>query len=452
MAVTETTAAPATRAPAGKRSPTRIIAFVLGASLVLLVVVLAVASRGGDSGVEVETSGVQVRAITQAVTGSGKIRPEVEVPISSEVSGEVVFLGVQEGDRVREGQLLLRIRADFYTAQREQAEAGLLQAQAEESRARAELIRAESDVVRQRDLAGRGVVPASELEAAETRFEVAQANAQAAEYRVRSARASLSQAGDQLRRTTIYAPMSGTVSMLNVELGQRVVGTAQMTGTEIMRIAELDEMELEVDINENDVVNISLGDSARVEVDAYPEQPFFGVVTQIANSARISGAGTQDQVTSFPVKIKLSGGAEPTDTSSLAVADAPEQAPPMRLPLLRPGMSGTVDIYTATLDNAVVVPIQAVTVRDFNAVRRASGEEVDPLAREDLRRVVFVVNGDAVEMVEVETGISDDTHIAVLRGLNGAETVVTGPFRVLRTELSDGATVRVRETRTGTRS
>jgi len=418
-----------------------------------MIPVMLLMGGSGERLVEVETAESQVRSITQTVTASGKIRPELEVPISSEVSGEIVYLGVQEGDRVSEGQLLIRIRGDFYTAQREQAEAGLLQARADMARARAEMVRAEADLNRQRDLHGRGVVPDSELEATETRAEVAQANFEAAGYRVRSAEATLRQAGDQLRRTAIYAPMAGTVSMLNVELGQRVVGTAQMTGTEIMRIAELDQMEIEVEINENDVVNVSLGDSARVEVDAYPDRPLRGRVTQIANSARVTGAGSQDQVTSFPVKITLTSphNVYVASREDLTVSDDSETpAVAAALPLLRPGMSGTVEVFTETVERAVVVPIQAVTVRDFNALRQ-DDESDNPNgsgvgSREDLRRVVFVVREEMVEMIEVETGISDATHISVLRGLDGGETVVSGPFRTLRADLKDGDGIRTRAT------
>jgi HlyD family secretion protein len=416
---------------------------------VLVVVALALSNRGGESATTVEMAEAQVRAITQTVTGSGKVRPEVEVPLASEVSGEVVFLAVREGDRVQEGQLLVRIRGDLYAAQREQAQAGLLQAQADAARARAERIQTEADLERQRGLHARGVVPQAELEAAQTRAEVSRAAEEAATYRVRSAQASVTQAADQLRRTAIYAPMSGTVSMLNVELGQRVVGTAQMTGTELMRIAELDQMEIEVDINENDVVNVTLGDSARVEVDAYPDRLLRGVVTQIANSARVAGAGTQEQTTNFPVKVQITSAHNQFAEASAPLA-AVAEGTPVGVPLLRPGMSGTVDVFTETLDRAVVVPIQAVTVRDMNEVRRQAGEEVDEFAREDLRRVVFVVRDDRAVMVEVTTGLSDDTHIAVLSGLVGGETVVTGPFRVLRTELENDALVSRREPATRT--
>lgn len=436
-----------------KKNTTKRLLLGLGGALVLLVLVLLVlGGRGGPEGTAVEAMPVEVRTITQTVTASGKVRPEIEVKMSSDVSGEIVFLAVQEGDRVEQGQLLVQIQPDFYAAQREQAQAGLLQAQSDAARAEAELRRAEEDLARKRALAERGVIAAQELEAAQTQFDVAKASLESAQYRARSSRASLNQASDQLRKTSIYAPMSGTVSQLNVETGERVVGTSQMTGTEIMRIAELERMELEVDINENDIVHVTAGDSARIEVDAYPREPFQGVVTQIANSARVSGQGTQEEVTNFPVKIKILGiaGAAP-----LAPAAATTEAEPREEDVvltggrvLRPGMSGTVDIFTETVENAVVVPIQAVTVRDFNRLAEEGEDEATPPAAprgEDLRRVVFVLRDGKAELVEVQTGISDDTHIEVLSGLTGGETVITGPFRVLRTELEPGAAVYVEE-------
>jgi len=448
-----------------KKITTKRLLIGLGGALIILIVVLAILGGGGnEEGIAVETSTVEVRTVTQTVTASGKVRPEVEVKISSDVSGEIVFLELEEGDRVEQGQLLVQIQPDFYAAQREQAEASLLQAQADAARAQAEMIRAEEDRDRKTMLAERGVIAQQELETAETQYDVAKASYESAQFRVRSQRASLNQAADQLRKTSIYAPMGGTVSQLNVEPGERVVGTSQMNGTEILRIAELQDMELEVDINENDIVNVAIGDSARIEVDAYPQEPFRGVVTQIANSARVSGAGTQEEVTNFPVKIKISGNYDGA-TTPVQTASAEQSIPaedmsetsPRSYRTLRPGMSGTVDIFTETVPNTVVVPIQAVTVRDFNKVDldgdddEEGGEEreeptpgFNPMD-EDLRRVVFLMNEGEAAMVEVETGIADDTHISVTSGLSGGETVIVGPFRTLRTELGPGDAVRVDE-------
>ena len=449
-------------------NPTRKILFILGGlvGLLLIVVVLAAVLGGDEEGIEVETAEAQVRSITQTVTASGQVRPEIDLAISSDVSGEIVFLGVEEGDVVQRGQLLVRVQPDFYASQREQAEAGVLSAQADVERSRADVERAQveqrraqMELTRMEQLVERGAAPSSDLDAArsvlqnaEASIGIAQANQRAAEFRVRSAQATLRQASQQLGKTSIDAPISGTVSQLNMELGERVVGTAQMTGTEILRIAELDQMLLEVDVNENDVINISLTDSARIEVDAFPDRPLRGTVSQIANSARVSGMGTQEQVTNFPVEIRIGPGA---DTSGTRLVAATTEREAMPMPQLRPGMSGTVDIYTQTVSGAVVVPIQAVTIRDFNAIlreerRNAEDDEADANAapipdEEDLRRVVFIVEDGAVVMREVETGIQDDTHIEILSGLSGGEIVVSGPFRLLRTDLEDGDLVRVRD-------
>ena len=471
-------------------SPTKKILIGLGVLLVVLVGV-ALALGGGEEGIEVETSEARVRTITQTVSASGTVASEVEVAISSDVSGEIIFLAVEEGDRVQQGDLLLRVRPDFYATEAERARAQVAtaqsgvgeaqnavaeaqqaveQARADLARATAERERTERALTRQQDLFDRDVAPAMDLEAARGAFEVAraaeasarqavdgaQARVASAQGRVRSAqtqvqgaRAGARQAGQQLAQTAIYAPMSGTVSQLNVELGERVVGTATMSGTELMRIARLDAMTMEIDVNENDVVNVELGDSARVEVDAYPSEALRGAVVEIANSARIQNAGTSQAVTNFPVVVRLAAaGADVTDAER-----APEEGVPAAPgPTLRPGMSGTVDIYTRSVPEAVVVPIQAVTARDFNEVERerrrraeALGEDVpdtDIPEGEDVRRVVFVVVDGKAEMREVTTGITDDTHIEIREGLTGGETVITGPFRLLRTELAEGDAVK----------
>ena len=447
-------------------SSTTKILLGLAVALVVVIGVAAVFKGDREVGTAVDVAAAETRAITQTVVASGRVAPEVEVKIASDVSGEIVRLMVEEGDRVEQGQLLVQVQPEFYASQRDQSTASLRQAEADLARAEAERSRSETDLERAEGLFAQGVVARSEVEAARTAAAVAAANAQAAEFRVRSARATLQQSSQQLARTSIYAPIGGTVSQLNVELGERVVGTAQMTGTEILRIAELDQMMLEVEINENDVVNVTLGDTAKVGVDAYLERPLQGVVTKIANSARVTGAGSAEQVTNFPVEVKitsahnlsgrLAGGADAGTTEASEIAEA-RPVPPGGAPQLRPGMSGTVDIFTETVPGAVVVPIQAVTVRDFNQVQPGLGEpeteedeegeedDAPPPAvgqPEDLRRVVFVMRDGKAEMVEVQTGISDDTHIEVRSGLAGGETVITGPFRLLRTDLKPGQTVR----------
>ena len=441
---------------ANQKSATRRILFIIGgliALLVLLGIVGAAAGLfGGDGdGVEVETAQAERRDVTQTVTASGAVQPEVEVNISPDVSGEIVELNVNEGDQVQRGALLARIRPDFYAAQVEQAEAGVLQSQAGQAQAKASLLQAEIDFKRQEDLYGKGVTAESDYQTSKTQFEMQQAALEAAQYAVRSAEARRDEAREQLSKTNIYAPMDGTVSKLDVELGERVVGTSQMAGTEMMRIARLDQMEMEVDVNENDVVNVSIGDTARVEVDAYPEQPFDGVVTEIANSARVTAQGTQEQLTNFPVKIRILG-VSGQDESETSEGVAREEVPGALLTAanLRPGMSGTVDIFTQTTPGAVAVPIQAVTVRDFNLVKPDSAavedEGEDEAARageEDLRKVVFLVESGEARMVEVETGIADDTHISVRSGLSGGETVIVGPYSVVSRTLEPGTAVQV---------
>lgn len=451
---------------------------IVGGLVVALLLIAVVGSvtgvfGGGPRGLAVEAEEAERRDITQVVTAFGRVQPEVEVKISPDVSGEIVELPVREGDQVKKGDLLAAIQPDFYAAQVEQAEAGVKQAKATLAQRRADLLQAEAEYERQRNLFERNVISQSDLEQAKTAYEVAEASYEAAQYQVESAEAQQREAGEQLSRTRLYAPMDGTVSKLDVEPGERVVGTSQMSGTEMMRIARLGQMELEVDVNENDVVNVAEGDTAAIEVDAYPERSFRGMVTEIANSARVSGEGTQEQVTNFPVKIRIldahnvgyRGGEDVAadDVQSLSEEEMPLSADAALPPIFRPGMSGTVDVFTQTETDVVSVPIQAVTVRDFNAVRppadqdsvQADAEQTEaeePAAKaagprkEDLRKVVFTIGPDGeAEMVEVETGISDDTHIVVKRGLEGGERVVIGPYRAVSSELSPGMEVRVEE-------
>ena len=441
---------------AKKKSATKRLLIIVGV-LVLLLIIVGVAAQsifgGGERGTPVEVEAAGLHTITQVVTASGKVQPEVEVKISPDVSGEIIELPVEEGDPVQRGQLLARIRPDFYAAQREQAEAGVLQAQASLAQRKADLMQAELNLNRQKDLFDKGVISEAEYQTAQTQYEVAEANHQAARYSVQSAEARLREASEQLGKTSIYAPMTGTVSQLNVELGERVVGTSQMQGTEMMRVARLDQMEIEVDVNENDVINIALGDTASVEIDAYPERPFRGVVTEIANSARITGAGSQEQVTNFPVKVRIIDahnidvGAPSGSSEALATEEVPGTT--AQTSLLRPGMSGTADIFTETVAGVIAIPIQAVTMRDINKLRAEDGDSTaapDQPARvnEDLRRVVFVVEDGKAQMIEVGTGIANDTHIEIKRGLQGGEQVIIGPYRVISRELEPDQAVQVR--------
>ncbi len=401
---------------------------------------------GDDGGLFVETETAERQTITQVVTAFGRAQPEVEVTISPDVSGEIVELPVQEGDEVQQGDLLARLRQDDYRAQVEQRRAQVAQQRATLAERRADSMQARRTFERTKSLHERGVEPESELESAESSYQQAVARLQAARHQVESAEATLQDAREQLEKTNLYAPMDGTVSKLEVEEGERVVGTSQMEGTQMMQIARLDQMELEVDVNESDVVNIAEEDTAEIEFDAYPDRTFQGRVMEIANSARIQNEGSQNEVTNFPVKIRVLGNPNTAPAGGAGGNVTRPEVPtsPERGPVLRPGMSGSVDIYTETQEDAVAIPIQAVTVRDFNTVgpnaQSDSTSQKKP-SKEDLREVVFVAEGDSARMVEVTTGIADDTHMEIRSGLNGGEQVITGPYSAISRELEPGTKI-----------
>ena len=462
-----------------KSNATRIIIILLVLFIVGAATVFGLQRAGvignQESGEAVEVADVEFRNITQTVTASGKIQPEVEVKISPDVPGEIIALPIREGDQVQKGNLLVRIRPDNYQAQVERGQASVLQSKAVLAQRRADLLNAEIELQREEGLFNKQAISESQYQQAQTRYQVAQASYEAADYAVQSSEAQLRDFQEQLDRTSIYAPMSGTISMLSVELGERVVGTSQMAGTEMMRLAQLDQMEIEVDVNENDVVNVSILDSASVEIDAYPGRTFKGVVTEIANSARVSGAGTQEQVTNFPVKIRIEdphnilASSEAGQTGQLSSEEVPIGDD--LTPNFRPGMSGTVDVYTQTVFEAIVVPIQAVTVRDFNQRKKDSdkdeeGEDGDAQQdneeeqeqagapetfTEDLRTVVFLFEEGKTRMVEVETGISDDSYITIRSGLEGNEQIIIGPYRAVSRTLQDDTEVRIDEDGPGRR-
>lgn len=441
-----------------KNATRRLLTIVIGL-VVLLAIVAAVGNATGmfgekEEGTVVEVADAEVRNVTQVVTASGRVQPEVEVQISPDVSGEVIALPVKEGDQVKRGALLARIDPDFYQAQVEQAQAGVSQARANAAQRRADMLNAEVELQRQRDLLSKDAISQSEFDRADTQYQVSQAAYEAAQFSVDSASARLREAQEQLSQTTIYSPMDATVSMLAIELGERVVGTSQMQGTVMMHVARLNQMEVEIDVNENDVVNVALGDTAAIEVDAYPERKFKGIVTEIANTARVQGAGSQEQVTNFPVKVRIldphnmdMGPIAGEGSEGVALAEVP--TPQANVPVFRPGMSGTVDIYTQTDEGVIAIPIQAVTVRDFNKIKKDDEDEDEEdnntttIEEEDLRKVVFVMEENKAKMIAVETGISDDTHIVVRSGLQGAEKVIIGPFRVVSRNLEPEEIVRV---------
>lgn len=411
-----------------------LLKYLIGIALVLII--LAVVGKkagwfGKPDTIEVSVENPQVRTITESISANGKIQPVVEVKISPEVSGEIIELTVKEGDRVEKGQLLCRIKPDTYISIKERTIAAVNSAKARLTQTQAQLQQSELSFNRSKQLFEQKAISESEFENAKTSYQVAKADVQAAIFNVESAEASLKEAEESLRKTTIYAPVSGTVSKLNVELGERVVGTAQMAGTEILRLANLSNMEARVNVNENDIVRVKLNDTALIDVDAYTEDKFKGIVTQIANSASVTGS-TTDQVTTFEVRILM------LEDSYKHLVTAKKPNP------FRPGMSTTVDIQTTTRSNVLTVPIQAVTTRSDSVSTGAKGftevveEESEPaMQKAELKEVVFITAGDTAKMVTVKTGIQDNRYIEITEGLTGDEEVVVAPFSAISRKLAD---------------
>ena len=411
--------------------------------MLLMIFSIAQSKKGGKP-VAVTVEKAAIRTITQIVSATGKVYPETEVKLSPEVSGEIVELPVKEGDVVKRGQLLFKINPQLSRTQVDQAQSALSAAKAASLRAKAEQLRTAEEYRRAEQLFAQKLISETEYLAAKTNAEVAKANAEAALFDVERLQSQLKQAREQLSRTVVTSPINGTVTVLSAKLGERVVGSIQMAGTEILRVADLSVMEMRVDVNENDIVNVKLGDTARITIDAYPNRKFTGIVREIANAAKTKGLGTQEEVTNFEVKIRI------LDHNGL----------------LRPGMSGSADIETFTAKDVLSVPIQSVTVRasesgmtaDELAQKRAQQlkqtdgdvelmnekikQQQEKADRAKLVRVVFVKNGDIVRMVPVETGIADNTYIEIKKGnLKAGDEVVAGSYRAISRELKDSSKV-----------
>jgi len=388
----------------GKKSKKKIIVLsIIGVVLLGLVALVFLGSKK-ETIISVQTEKVEKRTLTQIVTATGKIQPEVQVKINAEVSGEIIELPVREGQPVSKGQLLVKIKPDAYQAQYERAQATLAKAESEHRRAK--------------ELFEKSLVSEAEME-------VAKANYQ-------SAKATYKETNETLIKTTINSPMDGVVSQLKSELAERVSGSTFTQGTEIMTVADLTRMEARVDVGENDVVAVSIGDTARIEVDSYPGRKFVGTVTRIANTAKSTGLGTQDQVTNFEVRILL---------------HAPEGIH------FRPGMSMSCDIETETHNNVYCVPIQSVTVRVPKveekpeepkegeaqlAVKKSKVKEEDKLDE-----VIFVVKDGKATTAKVKRGISDDTYVEIVEGASEGLEVVSGPFKAINRDLENESKVKV---------
>ncbi len=407
----------------GKKSRKKkiIIFSILGFVLIVLALVVFMGSKK-EPIVAVQVEKVATRTITQVVTATGKIQPEVQVKISPEVSGEIVELPVKEGDRVKKGDLLMKIKPDVYVALRAQYAAGL-------SQAKAGLTQAEPNYRRVESLFKKGLASQSEFDQAQAAYEQAKASFE-------QARASLDQADENLRKTTVLAPMDGVVSQLNSEKGERVLGTQQFQGTDVMTIADLSRMEARVDVSETDVILVSVGDTARIAVDAFPDRKVNAVVYEIANTATSKGAGTQEEVTNFTVKMRV------VDKDLI----------------LRPGMSMTADIETETKQNVLTVPIQCVTTRapKMDMSQGQGGNQpappasnATPSAKAKLenkpKEIVFAVENGVAKAFPVKRGISSDQYVEITEGVKEGMEIVSGSYKAINRDLEDGAKVRIEE-------
>ncbi|UBM60903.1 efflux RND transporter periplasmic adaptor subunit [Marinilongibacter aquaticus] len=445
--------------------------YIIGALALTFVIFILVAKKmgwiGKEEAAQVEFTKVERHNLTETVSASGKIQPEVEVKISPDVSGEIIGLYIEEGDSVSKGQLLLKIQPENYVSIVERFKAGVNQAKASAEQSKAQVFRAESQVLRaeqefkrQQKLFEDKVTSQSDFEVAQTNFklakqdlEAAKANFEAAKFGISSAEANLKDASENLRKTNIYAPMSGIVSKLDVELGERVVGTSQMAGTEMLRIANLHNMEVRVNVNENDIVRVQRGDTAIIDVDAYDnmEKQFKGIITQIANTANGTGgtlnaaANSTEAVTEFEVRIKIL----PDSYTDLLSQN--------RYPF-KPGMTATVDIITEQKDNVLSVPIASVTTRSGKEDKNLS-DEVDngngmglgaveaAKEEEEVKEIVFIHEEGRAKIREVKTGITDTEAgtIEVLEGLKEGEEIVSGPYIEVSKRLKDGKLVEKRK-------
>jgi HlyD family secretion protein len=429
--------------------------YLIGGGVLLVVLVGLAAAKGRSSGkgIAVTTEKAAIRTIVQTVTATGKVQPEVEVKIAPEVFGEIIALPYREGAVVKKGDVIVKIKADYYQAAVQQQTAAVAAARASAENSLVQLMKAEADLKKYQDLYDRKLIPEVDYIAYKTAYDGAKATRASALAQVDEAEGILNQAKDSLSKTVVYAPMDGTVSSRSSEVGERVQAATEFAGTEIMRVADLSRMEVRVKVNENDVVNVKVGDPVKISIDAYPDRKFMGTVREIAASADNnggSGSGTSsqssgtasDEVTNFIVKIRI---------SDKDVA-------------LRPGMSATADIETQSVKDVVSIPIQSVTVRDAKGltadeieqkkakeVKDRTGNDVEvtnektDFARdkEKLERVVFVRSGNKVHVAKVTTGIADNTNIEIKAGLKAGDEVVTGSYSAISRELKDGADIRI---------
>jgi len=431
---------------ARKRRSTRKRQIIVGAVgfLVLWLIVSILLSKR-EKPIPVTTEKAVRKTILQTVSATGKVQPETEVKISPEVAGEIIELPVADGMGIRKGDLLVKIKPDSYKALLEQQEAAISAAKATNLQQKATMLKTEQDLKRAEDMYAKKTISIQEYNNAQAASDVAKNTFESSLHEIERAQAGSSQARDQLSKTTVYSPINGTVTILNSKLGERIVATGQFAGTEVMRVADLSRMQAVIDVNENDVPNVKIGDKANVKIDAYGDRRFKGTVAQIGNTGKTTGSGTQEEVTNFEVKINL----EREDV------------------LLRPGLSCTADIETNMVKDAVGVPMQAVTIRtgDSNLspeeiekkkLKSAARDKGDNNAdyvnerqekaaqreeREKLAKVVFLKRGGKAQSVKVTTGISDDTYMEIKTGVQPGDEVISGSYSAISRKLKDGAKV-----------
>ncbi|RAJ85700.1 HlyD family secretion protein [Chitinophaga dinghuensis] len=429
---------------------------ILGSLIILLIILKSAGVIGKEEGIKVAVDKAARNNIIEVVTASGKIYPEIEVKVSSDVSGEITDLQVQEGDSVKKGQIVARIYADIYGSMVDKAAASVSQSQAQLANTTASLnsFKARLDqnkaaFQRNKELLDQKVISRSEFETSEATYLASLADYNAAvqqinssKFGVASAQANLTEANKNLGRTTITAPMGGIISLLSVKKGERVVGTAQMTGTEMLRIADMNSMEVQVDVGENDIPKVKYGDTAIIEVDAYNNRKFKGIVTQIASSSKgaaslTSASSSAEQVTNYIVHIRILSSSY---ADLLTLTNGGKKVYPFR-----PGMSASVDIQTRHVNNILAIPINAVTTRDTDSTK--GSKKTDAAAgssKTGTNEVVFILQPDnTVKMIQVTTGVQDDTNIEILSGLKEGEQVISAPYSAVSRTLSNGKKVKV---------
>src|SRR5438270_10112013 len=447
MHQTVTTPAPTITPPTGrKRRGTRKRKIILGAvGLAVLLIIVSIINSKREKPIPVTTEKAVRKTIVQTVSATGKVQPETEVKISPEVAGEIIELPVADGMGIKKGDLLVKIRPDSYKALLEAQEAAISSAKATNLQQKATMLKTEQDIKRAEDMYAKKTISVQEYNAAQAAHDVAKNTYESSLHEIERAQAGSSQARDQLSKTTVYSPINGTVTILNSKLGERIVATGQFAGTEVMRWADLSRMQAVIEVNENDVPNVKIGDKANVKIDAYGDRKFRETVAQIGNTGKTTGSGTQEEVTNFEVKINL----EREDV------------------LLRPGLSCTADIETNIVKDTVAVPMQAVTIRtgesnlspeeiekkrlkttardkgDNNAdyVNERQEKAAQKEEREKLSKVVFLKKSGKAQSVKVTTGISDDTYIEIKSGVQPGDEVISGSYSAISRKLKDGAKV-----------